>query len=739
MGEAEALRRDLRRAVAAGDLAVCYQPVMALPSEVLVGFEALARWRHPERGILAPAEFIPVAEQDDTIQALGSTVLHQACSQLARWAEAVPGATVGIAVNVSPLQLSDPRFVSVVQRALRYTGVRPAQLCLEITESADLGRVPGLTSVVRQLRATGVRLAIDDFGTSYASFSSLRELEVDHLKVDGRFVRQMEVSPADQVIVASIVGLADRLGLAAVAEHVETAGQRDTLVDLGCPLGQGFYWSPAVSADEATELIAAHGAGAANWRSPWSVPLDAPARRRRGRGTGGAAGGGAGGGSHRRRAATGLGPVPGVALPPVVESDEVGALVSYLTHETRAPLHAIVATAGHLRVAVADALGLDVGSLRPTPGTSGPGQPGGRRAAAGLAALEAVALLERQAEVLSHLVSALGDAQRIGRGELVLDPAPVDLVALVRAVVGDLAAELEGRPVAIGGPAEAVVSADRHRVGQALTNLLVNAAKFSPPGAAIDVVVEQRGASVALHVIDRGPGIPFDRVRDAFRRFASLDQRRRGTGLGLYLAQGIAVAHGGALTYQRAPTGGAQFTLELPVGPGATAPPGRTAPTARRPTAGPSSSRSVAPAAGVCWEPEMAGVVESRELLAAAVRDDPVAWRALADAYRALRHAATPAAMTAVAVELVDALGGEVVSEDELASPGASSVGPQVLAADVLPVDLSLGEGPGLFVRAEPLGVARMRLEAILPLFVGDVLDSLHRHGDGDPAGRRRP
>ncbi len=243
-----ALERELRDALDAGALDVHYQPVLTLDGE-LVGFEALARWKSPLRGMVPPTTFVPLAEETGLIGRLGAYVLDEACAQLAAWQHAIPGLqNATMAVNLSGRQLADAQLVETVSEVLGRHGLAPDLLCLEITENvlADEGEAGSL----ERLRELGVRLAIDDFGTGYSSLVSLRRLPVDVLKLDRLFVDGLGSNVSDTAIVRCGIDLAHALGMTVVAEGVETAQQLTVLRTLGCDNAQGYWWSRPMPAEQ---------------------------------------------------------------------------------------------------------------------------------------------------------------------------------------------------------------------------------------------------------------------------------------------------------------------------------------------------------------------------------------------------------------------------------------------------------------------------------------------------------
>ncbi|MGU3539294.1 bifunctional diguanylate cyclase/phosphodiesterase [Methylobacterium sp. A54F] len=251
------LERDLREALRAGSFVLHYQPIVGLEAEAPSGFEALLRWPHPERGLIPPAEFIPLAEESGLIVPLGAWALREACREAAAW----PGRP-RVAVNVSAVQFRDESLESTVLGALAASGLAPDRLELEITESVLMDDGEASLACLRRLKALGVRIALDDFGTGYSSLSYLRRFPFDKIKVDRTFIREI-ADPDTAAIVRSIVGLGERLGAAITAEGVETPAQLDHVRALGCTEAQGFLLGvprPAAEALRATGLLAARDA-----------------------------------------------------------------------------------------------------------------------------------------------------------------------------------------------------------------------------------------------------------------------------------------------------------------------------------------------------------------------------------------------------------------------------------------------------------------------------------------------
>jgi diguanylate cyclase (GGDEF)-like protein/PAS domain S-box-containing protein len=252
-----ALRSALNDAVAGNQLVVYYQPIVDLPSEVVVGVEALVRWQHPTRGLLGPGEFIELAEENGAVVGIGGWVLREALRTFVGWRSADPdGALSYVSVNVSARQFRTPGFVQQVRAALAETGAQPQWLLLEITESLVLRDADKVWADLRELRELGLRIAIDDFGTGYSSLSYLRQMPVDVLKIDKSFIDDILHSDEQLALVEAILSLARTLRLAVVAEGIENQAHRQKLLRLGCPYGQGYLFSKPVSAAEAAHWMA---------------------------------------------------------------------------------------------------------------------------------------------------------------------------------------------------------------------------------------------------------------------------------------------------------------------------------------------------------------------------------------------------------------------------------------------------------------------------------------------------
>ena len=236
-----ALEADLRAAILEKQFLLYYQSQVEVPGG-LVGAETLLRWRHPERGLVSPAEFIPLAEEAGMILPIGQWVLETACTQLAAWACQSEFAHLTLAVNVSARQFHHPHFVNQVLAALEQSGANPHRLKLELTESLLADDIEDVIAKMSTLKATGVTFALDDFGTGYSSLSYLKRLPLDQLKIDRSFVNDLLADASDDAIVRAIVALGQSLGLVVIAEGVESEAQRDRLASIGCHFYQGYYF-----------------------------------------------------------------------------------------------------------------------------------------------------------------------------------------------------------------------------------------------------------------------------------------------------------------------------------------------------------------------------------------------------------------------------------------------------------------------------------------------------------------
>jgi len=258
-----AMELDLRQAIAeggftAGGFEVYYQPLVDLSSDAITGCEALLRWRHPERGMVSPAEFVPVAEEIGIISQLGEWVLTTACMEAATW----PG-DIKLAVNVSPVQFRSHTLSLKVAAALAASGLAPARLELEITEAVLIRDDEVALAILHRLRGLGVRIALDDFGTGYSSLSYLQRFPFDKIKIDRCFIRDIADADGSSAIVQAVVNIAASRNMTTTAEGVETEAQKELLRALGCTEMQGWLFSAAKPAAEVRALIAEHEAKAA--------------------------------------------------------------------------------------------------------------------------------------------------------------------------------------------------------------------------------------------------------------------------------------------------------------------------------------------------------------------------------------------------------------------------------------------------------------------------------------------
>ena len=249
-----ALEAALRRGIGRGELRLHCQPLVSLADARIEGFEALVRWEHPERGLVPPGSFIPLAEETGLIVPIGAWVLSEACATLRRIIDETGMATLQVSVNVSPRQLQQPDFVAQVRAALDDNGLDPSCLVVEITESAIMEA--GAAAILRALKDLGVRLAMDDFGTGYSSLAHLRRFPLDVIKVDRSFVAGLGDGQGSS-IAGAIVSLAHALGLRTVAEGIEDEEQRRAVMALGCDVGQGFHFARPMPVDDLTRLLAA--------------------------------------------------------------------------------------------------------------------------------------------------------------------------------------------------------------------------------------------------------------------------------------------------------------------------------------------------------------------------------------------------------------------------------------------------------------------------------------------------
>ena len=273
------LESDLQRAVENQEFRAFYQAIVSLSDWKLCGFEALIRWQHPTRGLVSPAEFIPLAEETGMILWIGRWILQEACRQMALWETQFPdGAPEIVSVNLSARQFVQPDLVSQLTQILEETGLNARRLKLEMTESLVMQNVETASEMLKEMKALGVMLSIDDFGTGYSSLSYLSRFPIDTLKVDHSFVSRIVEDKENLEIVRTIITLAHNLKMNVIAEGIETAEQLSQLRDLGCECGQGYYFSRPVSAEEASRLITDLLPPPRDWEQPTSSAGNAVVR-----------------------------------------------------------------------------------------------------------------------------------------------------------------------------------------------------------------------------------------------------------------------------------------------------------------------------------------------------------------------------------------------------------------------------------------------------------------------------
>lgn len=254
------LKTELRHAIARNELCVYYQPIVSLSDDQIVGFEALARWHHPQRGLLLPATFIAFAEETGLIVPLSLWILRAACQQMRRWHDAFPQMRhLTLSVNLSVRALAFPGLPEAIAQIVRETGIDVACLKLELTESALIDHSEQTMAVLTRLRELGMQLCIDDFGTGYSALHYLGRLPVQTIKIDRSFLEGTDDQASQQAILQGIVTIGHALGLQLVAEGIETSDQHDALRDLHCDYGQGYLFSRPISSTEAETLLSGDG------------------------------------------------------------------------------------------------------------------------------------------------------------------------------------------------------------------------------------------------------------------------------------------------------------------------------------------------------------------------------------------------------------------------------------------------------------------------------------------------
>jgi EAL domain-containing protein (putative c-di-GMP-specific phosphodiesterase class I) len=252
------LHNEMHRAMERKELYLHYQAQVDIANRRIVGFEALMRWQHPELGLVSPVEFIPIAEDSGIIVTMGAWALREACHQAKSWLDAGHG-PLRMAVNLSARQFADDGLLATVMAALVESGLPPASLELEITESIAIQGLERTVTMLTALKRLGIALAMDDFGTGYSSLSYLKRFPLDALKVDQSFVRNITTDSGDAAITRAVVAMAHSFGMFVIAEGVETTQHLDFLAALGCEIAQGYLFSKPLPAEEATTLLARFG------------------------------------------------------------------------------------------------------------------------------------------------------------------------------------------------------------------------------------------------------------------------------------------------------------------------------------------------------------------------------------------------------------------------------------------------------------------------------------------------
>ncbi|MBA7714205.1 Cyclic di-GMP phosphodiesterase PdeR [subsurface metagenome] len=249
------LETDLRRAVVGEQFKLYFQPTISLESGEIVGFEALIRWQHPEKGLINPADFIPLAEETGIIVPMGNWVLIAACRQIRRWKESFPSIPLFVSVNISSRQFSQTDLIDRIQGTLQETGMDSSALKLEITETVLMENKEAAREVLNKIKSLGIDIYMDDFGTGYSSLSHLHRFPVDLLKIDQSFVSNMHRNRQNLEIVRTILALTQNLKIEATAEGVETAEQMEQLKADGCTYAQGYYFAKPLDPESAVELL----------------------------------------------------------------------------------------------------------------------------------------------------------------------------------------------------------------------------------------------------------------------------------------------------------------------------------------------------------------------------------------------------------------------------------------------------------------------------------------------------
>lgn len=246
---------DLRTAIKEKQLGVNYQPIVALKTGKIVGFEALVCWEHPQRGLISPNEFIPVAEETGLITEIGNLVLRQAGEQIYCWQQQFSEIPLTISINLTPRQFTQNNLIAQLDEIVEQTHLNYNCLKLEIKESAIMNNVKGAQIILNQLRERKIQLSLDDFGTGYSSLSYLHSFPVDTLKIDRSFIQELDEDPQQFSLVPVIINIAQKMGMNVIAEGIETAQQLKKLRQLNCDFGQGISSAPHLNPEQAFKLL----------------------------------------------------------------------------------------------------------------------------------------------------------------------------------------------------------------------------------------------------------------------------------------------------------------------------------------------------------------------------------------------------------------------------------------------------------------------------------------------------
>jgi EAL domain-containing protein (putative c-di-GMP-specific phosphodiesterase class I) len=258
------LETDLRLGIERNEFRVHYQPIVDMSNGRILGCEALMRWQHPQHGLIGPPRFLQVAEEIGLITRLDWWVFRTACTQVAEWQQGIPSAAgLQLNLNLDERQFSRAGLAAQLEQLLAEAGLAAGGVCLEVTETVFRAGRGNAEAVLNSLKQLGVGLVVDDFGTGYSSLDSFAASPFDALKIDRSFIRDMETNTRHRAIVRTVIGFADDLGLALTAEGVETSAQAEMLRQLGCRHGQGYLYSPALSAEEFETLLRSGFANAA--------------------------------------------------------------------------------------------------------------------------------------------------------------------------------------------------------------------------------------------------------------------------------------------------------------------------------------------------------------------------------------------------------------------------------------------------------------------------------------------